>query len=71
MIKGGSLLKSVKVQFILSIITAFLFMINSLSYVEFTGIEAFLFPMKIMYFAMLVAVYNAGIMTQKYLQHKK
>jgi len=46
-------------------------MINSLSYVEFTGIEAFLFPMKIMYFAMLVAVYNAGIMTQKYLQHKK
>jgi len=61
----------VKVLFILSTIVAGLFIINSFSYVEFTGEEEFLFTRKIMYFAMLVAVYNAGLMTQKYLRSKK
>ena len=65
------MIKSVKGLFVLSVITAILFIINTFSYIEFTGIAEFQFPRIIMYFASFLAVYNAGILTQKYIQTRR
>ncbi|HIS28625.1 MAG TPA: hypothetical protein IAA78_04120 [Candidatus Avamphibacillus intestinigallinarum] len=62
------MIKSVKGLFILSVITAILFITNTFSYIEFTGKTEFQFPRIVMYFASFLAVYNAGILTQKYIQ---
>lgn len=62
-------IKSVKGQFILFIIIAILFVAASFLYIEFTGKETF--TRIIMYFTMIIAVYNAGLFTQKYIHTKK
>ena len=61
------MIKSVKGQLIFSIITASLFVIASFSFIEFTENEGFLFGPIVYYFIMIFAVYNAGLLTQKYI----
>ncbi len=65
------MVKSVKGQFILSIIVAIGFFINSFSYIEFTGEAEFMFNRKLFYFVMILSVFNAGLLTQKYIQTKR
>ncbi|RYG74174.1 hypothetical protein EU245_02875 [Lentibacillus lipolyticus] len=65
------MIKSLKGQFILSVVTAVLFVAGSFSYIEFTGKDVFAFTRVLFYFAMVVSVYNAGMLTQKYVQRKK
>ncbi|MBS4191970.1 hypothetical protein KHA94_17535 [Bacillus sp. FJAT-49705] len=62
------MIKSVKGQFILSIIVAIGFVANSFFYIDFTR---FLFSQKMFYFVMIFSVFNAGLLTQKYFQTKK
>jgi hypothetical protein len=66
-----AMIKSVKGQCILSAVTAVLFVIGSFSYIEFTGKENFHYTRLIFYFVMVVSVYNAGMLTQKYIETKK
>lgn len=61
------MIKSVKGQFILSIIAAILFVIHTF----FNVIELTSFPDILFYFAMVITVYNAGLLTQNYIQTKK
>ncbi|HLR62226.1 MAG TPA: hypothetical protein VK097_07280 [Lentibacillus sp.] len=65
------MMKTVKGQFILSTITAILFVTGSFFYIEFAGEERFLFTRILFYFAMVISVYNAGLLTQKYIQIKQ
>jgi len=65
------MIKSLKGQFILSILVALAFIYNSFNYTEFTGKEEFYFPRLLLYIAMIFSVYIAGILTQKYIQSKK
>jgi len=65
------MIKSLKGQFILSILVALAFIYNSFNYIEFTGKEKFYLPRLLLYIAMIFSVYNAGILTQKYIQSKK
>ncbi|MED3564147.1 hypothetical protein [Bacillus xiapuensis] len=65
------MIKSLKGQFILSILVAIGFIYNSFNYIEFTGDSEFYFPQLLLYIAMIFSVYNAGILTQEYIQSKK
>ncbi len=62
---------SVKGQFILSILVSICFIINSFNYTNFTGEREFYFPRLLFYIVMIFSVYNAGMLTQKYIQSKK
>ncbi|OMP67587.1 hypothetical protein BTO28_06485 [Domibacillus epiphyticus] len=63
------MIKSLKGQFILSIITAICFIYLVLSYTDFTGEAKF---SRILFFtAMILSVYNTGMLTQKYIKSKK
>lgn len=64
------MIKSIKRQLIFSIITASLFVIASFSFIEFTEKEGFLFAPIVYFFIMIFTVYNAGLLTQKYIQSK-
>ncbi|WP_166462451.1 hypothetical protein [Psychrobacillus vulpis] len=63
------MIKSVKGQFILGIVTAILFVCSTFNYIEFSGEKKF--PQVLFYFAMIFSVYNAGSITQKYIQTKR
>lgn len=65
------MIKSIKGQFINSVIIACLFVIASFSYLEFTDKKSSLFGPVFFYTFMILAVFNAGLYTQKYLQSKK
>ncbi len=65
------MIKSLKGQFILSIVVALCFIINSFNYTNFTGEGEFYFPRLLFYIAMIFSVYNTGMLTQKYIQSKK
>lgn len=65
------MVKSLKGQFILSILVAFGFIYNSFNYTEFTSEEGFYLPRLLLFIAMIFSVYNAGMLTQKYIQSRK
>ena len=65
------MLKSIKGQFVLILLAAICFVINSFSYIEFTGEERFISVRILFYFIMIVSVFNAGMITQKYIQLRK
>lgn len=65
--EGSTVLRSVKGQFILSVITAILFVAHIFSnIIELSGFLDTLY-----YFIMVFAVYNAGLLTQSYIETKK
>ncbi|RST76412.1 hypothetical protein D4T97_006500 [Siminovitchia acidinfaciens] len=64
-------MKTLKGQFVLSIITAILFVIGSFYYIEITGNSEYLLVRIMYYFAMIFSVFNAGLLTQKFIQTKK
>ncbi|RCW62133.1 hypothetical protein [Saliterribacillus persicus] len=60
------MIKLVKGQFIITLITAILFVFHIfVNVIELSGFIDILF-----YFIMVLAVYNAGLLTQKYIQNK-
>ncbi|SES28528.1 hypothetical protein SAMN04487944_1355 [Gracilibacillus ureilyticus] len=65
------MIKSVKGQFVLSLLVAISFIYLSFSNIEFTGEERFTINQILFYFIMITSVFNAGLMTQKYLQFKE
>ncbi|CDQ21243.1 hypothetical protein SAMN05192559_11213 [Halobacillus karajensis] len=65
------MVKSIKGQFVLILLAAFGFIIHSFSYIEFTGEERFLFNRILFYFIMILSVFNAGMITQKYIHLRK
>ncbi|MFD1020536.1 hypothetical protein [Thalassobacillus hwangdonensis] len=60
-------MRSLKTQMTLAIATALLFVAGSFYYVEFSGKEEFLPIRMIFYFVMISSVFNAGLLTQKYI----
>ncbi|REJ05628.1 hypothetical protein DYE48_20300 [Halobacillus trueperi] len=65
------MVKSIRVQFVLILLAAIGFVINSFSFIEFTGEERFI-PIRVLfYFIMIVSVFNAGMITQKYIDIRK
>ncbi|MGP4108933.1 hypothetical protein [Virgibacillus sp. L01] len=65
------MVKSVKGQFIISLLVAIGFLMNSFSYIKFTGEAEFMFNRKLFYFVMIISVFSAGLLTQKYIQTKR
>ena len=65
------MVRSIKGQFVLNLLVAIGFVISSFSYIEFTGEERFLPVRVLFYFTMIVAVFNAGLITQKYIHERK
>ena len=65
------MIKSAKGQFILYIMTAILFVIASFSYIEFPDNNPAFFSSPFFYFLMILAVFNEGLFTQKYIGSKK
>jgi CDP-diglyceride synthetase len=65
----NSMFKSLKAQLTLSLLVAGAFIYQSLSYVEFTG--EFRFNQVLIYLIMVVSVYNAGLITQRYVEARK
>ncbi|WP_375050881.1 hypothetical protein [Virgibacillus sp. JSM 102003] len=66
------MVKSLKGQFIISIAVAIGFLITSFSFIEFSGEGITLFNKRLFYFAMILSVFNAGFLTQKFFhKHKK
>ena len=65
------MIKSLKWQFIISLLTAVLFVISSFYYIEFEVDEKFNYPRMFFYTAMIFSVFNAGLLTQKFISHKK
>jgi hypothetical protein len=61
--------KSLKARLILSLFVGAAFIYHSLSYVEFTG--EFRLNQVLMYVVMVVSVYYAGLITQRYVEAKK
>lgn len=66
-----SVIKTAKGKFLLYIITAILFVIASFSYIDITENENSFFGSTFFYFLMIIAVFNAGLYTQKYIESKK
>lgn len=65
------MVKSIRVQFVLILFAAIAFVMNSFSFIEFTGEERFI-PIRVLfYFIMIVSVFNAGMITQKYIHIRK
>lgn len=67
----STMIKSAKGQFLLYIITAILFVIASFSSIELTDNNNSFFSSTFFYFLMIIAVFNAGLFTQKYIQSIK
>lgn len=65
------MIKSLKGQLILSILVAIGFIYSSFSYIEFTYAKEFQLPRFFLYMAMIFAVFNTGILTQKYIHSNK
>ncbi|UII54184.1 hypothetical protein LS684_10780 [Cytobacillus spongiae] len=65
------MIKSLKWPFIVSILVAIGFINHSFSYIEFTGSEQFLFNRMLFYFIMIFSIFNAGMLTQKYVDSRK
>ncbi|MDG5789239.1 hypothetical protein QA612_17405 [Evansella sp. AB-P1] len=65
------MIKSLKGQFILAIITATLFVVGSFFYIQFNGDDTYIIPRILMYIAMIAAIFNAGMLTQKFLDKQK
>ncbi|SEH99966.1 hypothetical protein SAMN05192559_1074 [Halobacillus karajensis] len=65
------MIKSLKWQLIISLLVAIGFVYNSFSYIVFIGDERFLFNQILFYFIMILSVFNAGLLTQKYIQSRK
>lgn len=63
------MIKSVKGQFVLHVITAILFVISSLLHFINLGNPSFISIL--FYFIMISSVFNAGLATEKYLKSKK
>ncbi|MEK4522172.1 hypothetical protein MKX96_11145 [Psychrobacillus sp. FSL W7-1493] len=64
------MIKSAKGQLILSTITATLFIIASFSFIQFNDGNRFFFGPVVFYILMLLNVFHAGLLTQKYIQFK-
>ncbi|NME06442.1 MULTISPECIES: hypothetical protein [unclassified Psychrobacillus] len=64
------MIKSAKGQLILSTITATLFIIASFSFIQFNDGNSFFFGPVVFYILMLLNVFHAGLLTQKYIQFK-
>ncbi|MFD1361264.1 hypothetical protein [Lentibacillus salinarum] len=65
------MVKSLKGQFIFSLLVAVGFVVSSFSYTELTAGDRYYVTRWLMYFAMIVSVFNAGILTQKYMASRK
>ncbi|KGP71672.1 hypothetical protein [Pontibacillus yanchengensis] len=63
------MIKSVKGQFVLHVMTAILFVISSL--LHFINLANPTFISILFYFIMVSAVFNAGLATERYLKNKK
>ena len=64
------MIKSAKGQLIFSTITATLFIIASFSFIQFTDDNRFFFGPAVFYILMLLNVFHAGLLTQKYIHYK-
>lgn len=69
--KPSPIVKSLKGQFFVSIFTAICFVCFTFSYIEFTVGKQDPFSQVLFFFIMVVSVFNAGLLTQKYIQTKK
>ncbi|MCH7321593.1 hypothetical protein LZ480_06765 [Solibacillus sp. MA9] len=65
------MIKSLKGQFILSIFVAIGFVYTTFSNVEFNVDKSLLSVRIIFFFIMIVSVFNAGLLTEKYIQTRK
>ncbi|MFP3918425.1 hypothetical protein U5N28_11500 [Lysinibacillus telephonicus] len=65
------MVKSIKGQFFLSIAVALGFIINSFNYTDFSFRGEFNLPRLLFYLVMIISVYNAGMLTQQYMQSRK
>lgn len=65
------MIKSIKGQFILSIVIALAFTVNSFNYTDFSLEGELHLPKLIFYLIMIISVYNAGMLTQQFIQSKK
>ncbi|RHW40133.1 hypothetical protein D1B33_04620 [Lysinibacillus yapensis] len=57
-------------ELILSILVALSFVINSFNYTDFTFEGEFALPRLLFYLVMIVSVFNAGLIVQKYIHSK-
>ena len=65
------MIKSLKGQFILSIFVAIAFVYSTFSNIDFT-VDERIYPVRILFFfIMILSVFNAGILTEKYIQTRK
>ncbi|KON69229.1 hypothetical protein ACFTQL_13845 [Peribacillus butanolivorans] len=65
------MIKSLKGQWILTTVVAMCFIYFTFSYFEFNDEEGFLLSRMLFFIAMISSVFNAGMLTQKYIQSKK
>ena len=63
--------KSSKFELILTILVAVCFTINSFYYTDFTSEGDFALPKLIFYGIMIVSLFNAGMITEKFIQSRK
>jgi hypothetical protein len=63
--------KSLKFELTLTIIVAVCFTWNSFYFTDFTFEGEFHLPRLIFYLIMIVSLFNAGLLTQKYIQFRK
>lgn len=63
--------KSTRFELILTVFVAICFTINSFSYTDFTFEGEFALPRLILYVIMIVSLFNAGMITQKFIQARK
>lgn len=62
------MIKSIKGQFVLSLCTAIGFIYFNFSHIDFVGNNESVFTRVLFFFIMILSVFNAGILTQKYVQ---
>jgi hypothetical protein len=65
------MIRSLKAQWGISIFVAIAFIYHSFSYTELSRAGEFDFPRLCLFLAMIFSVYNAGMLTQKYIHSKK
>ncbi|WP_397538501.1 hypothetical protein [Rummeliibacillus pycnus] len=63
------MIKSLKWQLILSILVSFAFIYNISSNIEF--LKGDKFAQKVFFFVMILSIYNAGLLTQKFIQSRE
>ncbi|WP_419962381.1 hypothetical protein [Psychrobacillus sp. BM2] len=69
--KPSPIVKSLKWQVFVSIFTAICFVYFTFSNIEFSVGKQDPFNQVLFFFIMVVSVFNAGLLTQKYIQTKK